>query len=109
MVTRKRSRSEAVATTEQQPAEELGLLQRIRNSWEFASLMQYIAIFGGIMKIDNEFEIEVCSIAILRRPGDVAHYVALMRNLDLAHNPPVQSDMTLTSLLLNHRTWKTNA
>ncbi|KAJ5387981.1 hypothetical protein N7509_010522 [Penicillium cosmopolitanum] len=58
MVTRKRSRSEAVATTEKQPAEELGLLQRIRNSWEFASLMQYIAIFGGIMKIDNEFEIE---------------------------------------------------
>jgi isopentenyldiphosphate isomerase len=88
MVTRKRSRSEAVATTEKQPAEELGLLQRIRNSWEFASLMQYIAIFGGIMKIDNEFEIEVCPIAILRRPGDVAHYVALMGKMGLSHKNP---------------------
>lgn len=66
MVTRKRSRSEAVATTDKQPPEELGLLQRIRNSWEFASLMQYIAIFGGIMKIDNEFEIEVSPIATPR-------------------------------------------
>lgn len=88
MVTRKRSRSEAVATTEKQPAEELGLLQRIRNSWEFASLMQYIAIFGGIMKIDNEFEIEVCPIAILRRPEHVAHYVALMEEMGLSHKNP---------------------
>lgn len=56
---RKRSRSEAVAATEQQP-EEPGLLQRIRSSWEFASLMQYIAMFGKVMKIDEDFEIEVC-------------------------------------------------
>lgn len=59
---RKRSRSEAVAATEQQP-EEPGLLQRIRSSWEFASLMQYIAMFGKVMKIDEDFEIEVCPLA----------------------------------------------
>lgn len=59
MVSRKRTRSDAVAAAEQQP-EEPGLLQRIRNSWEFASLMQYIQIFGKVMKIDEEFEIEVC-------------------------------------------------
>lgn len=60
MVSRKRSRSDAVATTaiEQQP-EEPSLLHRIRNSWEFASLMQYINIFGKVMKIDEDFEIEV--------------------------------------------------
>ena len=50
----------------------MGPLQRIRNSWEFASLMQYIVIFGGIMKIDNEFEIEVRWIAIPRGLDDVA-------------------------------------
>ncbi|KAJ5305016.1 NAD dehydrogenase [Penicillium atrosanguineum] len=58
MGSRKRSRSDAVAATEQQTPEEPGLLQRIRSSWEFASLMQYIAIFGKVMKIDEEFEIE---------------------------------------------------
>jgi hypothetical protein len=63
MGSRKRSRSDAVAATEQQTPEEPGLLQRIRNSWEFASLMQYIAIFGKVMKIDEEFEIEVRSFA----------------------------------------------
>lgn len=72
MVTRKRGRSEAVAMTEQQPVEEMGPLQRIRNTWEFACLMQYIAIFGGIMKIDNEFEIEVRWIAIPRGLDDIA-------------------------------------
>ncbi|KAJ5564831.1 hypothetical protein N7513_001073 [Penicillium frequentans] len=58
MGSRKRSRSDAIAAPVQQPTEEPGLLQQIRNSWEFASLMQYIAIFGKIMKIDEDFEIE---------------------------------------------------
>ncbi|KAJ5086614.1 hypothetical protein NUU61_007921 [Penicillium alfredii] len=58
MGSRKRTRSEAVAVPEQPLPEEPGLLQRIRSSWEFASLMQYIAIFGPVMKIDEEFEIE---------------------------------------------------
>lgn len=83
MGTRKRSRSEAVATTEKQPSEGLGLLQRIRNSWEFASLMQYIAIFGKVMKIDDEFEIEVWPIAISRGSMDVAHCIALTKSMEL--------------------------
>ncbi|KAJ5929440.1 hypothetical protein N7454_006390 [Penicillium verhagenii] len=58
MGTRKRSRSEAIVAPVQQPKEEPGLLQQIRNSWEFANLMQYIAMFGKIMKIDEDFEIE---------------------------------------------------
>lgn len=56
MGTRKRSRSEAAAVPEN---EEPGLLQQIRSFWEFASLMQFIAIFGKVMKIDDDFEIEV--------------------------------------------------
>ncbi|KAJ5899096.1 hypothetical protein N7495_003840 [Penicillium taxi] len=59
MGTRKRSRSEAHTQNEQQQEEEEpGLLQTIRNCWEFASLMQYISIFGKVMKIDEDFEIE---------------------------------------------------
>ncbi|KAJ5707051.1 hypothetical protein N7488_006852 [Penicillium malachiteum] len=58
MGSRKRSRSEAVAVAKNETPEAPGLLQQIRNSWEFASLMQYIAMFGKVMKIDEEFEIE---------------------------------------------------
>ncbi|KAL2837935.1 PHD finger domain protein [Aspergillus pseudoustus] len=57
MVSRKRSRSEANAPPEQ-PQEEPGLLTQLRNCWEFANLMQYIAIFGKPMKIDEDFGIE---------------------------------------------------
>lgn len=60
MVSRKRTRSEVDAAPEQ-PPEEPGLLQQLRNCWEFASLMQYIAIFGKVMKIDEDFGIEVSS------------------------------------------------
>ncbi|OOQ82739.1 PHD finger domain protein [Penicillium brasilianum] len=55
---RKRSRSEAIDAPEAQITEEPGLLQRIRSSWEFANIMQYIHIFGKIMKIDEDFGIE---------------------------------------------------
>ncbi|KAJ5380295.1 uncharacterized protein N7496_002723 [Penicillium cataractarum] len=55
---RKRSRSEAIDAPEAQVTEEPGLLQRIRSSWEFANIMQYIHIFGKIMKIDEDFGIE---------------------------------------------------
>lgn len=58
MVSRKRARSEVDAAPEQ-PLEEPGLLQQLRNCWEFASLMQYITIFGKLMKIDEDFGIEV--------------------------------------------------
>ena len=35
------------------------LLERLRNMWEFSSLMQYIFIFGKVVKIDEDFDIEV--------------------------------------------------
>lgn len=63
MVSRKRTHSEVDAAPaqkpQQQPAEEAGLLHRLRNCWEFASLMQYISMFGNVMKIDEDFSIEV--------------------------------------------------
>jgi hypothetical protein len=66
MVSRKRSRSEANAPAEQ-PQEGHGLLTQLRNCWEFANLMQYIAIFGKIMKIDEDFGIEVRKIVFANR------------------------------------------
>lgn len=58
MVSRKRTRSDADAAPEQ-PSEEPGLLDQLRNCWEFANVMQYIAMFGKPMKIDEDFGIEV--------------------------------------------------
>lgn len=51
---------------EQEAPEQPGLLSQLRSSWAFASLMQYIAIFGQVMKIDEEFGIEVCLVPSLR-------------------------------------------
>lgn len=39
--------------------EEMSLVQKIRNMWEFASVMQFIYIFGKAVKIDEDFDIEV--------------------------------------------------
>jgi len=39
--------------------EHVETLQRLRNMWEFASLMQYIYLFGHIVKIDENMDIEV--------------------------------------------------
>ena len=38
---------------------EPSLLKRIRNMWEFASVMQFIFVFGKAVKIDEDFDIEV--------------------------------------------------
>lgn len=42
-----------------EPAPETTLLQRLRNTWEFSNLMQFIFIFGKAVKIDEDFSIEV--------------------------------------------------
>lgn len=35
-------------------------LQRIRNSWQFANLFQWIYLFGRAVKIDENIDIDVC-------------------------------------------------
>ena len=42
------------------------LLSRVRNTWKFACLMQYIQIFGSALKIDNELDVEVRIYQLLR-------------------------------------------
>lgn len=35
------------------------MLTTLRNMWEFASLMQYIFLLGHVVKIDDDFDIDV--------------------------------------------------
>ena len=59
---RKRGRHEMEAI---EPPKELALLERIRNMWEFAALVQWIFIFGRAVKIDENLDIEVRSPTLL--------------------------------------------
>jgi hypothetical protein len=63
MVSRKRAREEMEA--EEAPREP-STLDKLRNMWEFANLMQYINIFGDAVKIDPDFDIQVHIITQLR-------------------------------------------
>ena len=56
MAPRKRSRDEM---EECELPKEPSLLENIRNMWEFASVMQFIFIFGKVIKIDEDFDVEV--------------------------------------------------
>lgn len=61
MVSRKRAREEAEENDARPSPEEPGLLEQLRNMWEFANLMQFIYSFGKVVKIDDDFDIEVHS------------------------------------------------
>ena len=41
------------------PLELPTLLTRLRNTWQFACLMQYVQFFGSALKIDNELDIDM--------------------------------------------------
>lgn len=58
MGSRKRGRDEMEAS---EPAPESTMLDRLRNTWEFSNIMQYIYIFGRVVKIDEDLTIEVLS------------------------------------------------
>ncbi|KAJ9668561.1 hypothetical protein H2201_001203 [Coniosporium apollinis] len=66
MPSRKRGRQEMEA--EEEVTTEPSVLDRLRNMWEFASLMQYIFTFGKAVKIDEDFDIEDLEAECLK-PG----------------------------------------
>ncbi|KAK5114856.1 hypothetical protein LTR62_002013 [Meristemomyces frigidus] len=45
-------------TTPAVAPEHVETLHKLRNMWEFASFMQYVFLFGHIVKIDDDFDIE---------------------------------------------------
>ena len=60
MVSRKRGHEE-METLGPEPAQEPTMLDRLRSTWEFANLMQYIYLFGKALKIDEDLDIDVSS------------------------------------------------
>ena len=62
---RKRKIQEVDTETVPQASEPVpDTLRRLRNMWEFASLMQYLYLFGKAVKVDDDLDIDVSSIAI---------------------------------------------
>jgi hypothetical protein len=56
--------------------ENVETLDKLRNMWEFAALMEYIHLFGDVVKIDQKIEIEVGEIislhgTLLEKANDV--------------------------------------
>ena len=56
MGSRKRTRDDMESS---EPTPESSMLDKLRNTWELANLMQYIYIFGKAVKIDEDLTIEV--------------------------------------------------
>ncbi|KAH8177731.1 PHD-finger domain-containing protein [Sarocladium implicatum] len=52
-------------------------LQRVRNMWQFANLVQWIYIFGKAVKIDDSIDVEVIENETLNRSSQILQDVAL--------------------------------
>ena len=70
MAPRKRSHEEMESS---EPAPEPTLLERLRNTWEFANLMQYIFFFGDVVKLDKDLDIEVSFLQWLFTKPSISH------------------------------------
>jgi hypothetical protein len=44
----------------EEPAEEPTTLHKLRNMWQFANLAQYLHNFIDALRVDKDFDIEVC-------------------------------------------------
>lgn len=71
---RKRVRQEEEAVEAPSPAtKEPGLLERIRNMWQFANLAQWIFLFGKAVKLEEDLDIEV-RLVVLRMTQFAGRY-----------------------------------
>lgn len=61
MPARKRGRHEAELDVEPTtaPPPISDTLSRLRNMWEFAAFMQYLFLFGKVVKVDEDFDMDV--------------------------------------------------
>lgn len=75
MGSRKRNRDEMESS---ELAPELSMLDKLRNTWELANLMQYIYIFGKAVKIDEDLTIEDLETECLKpEPSQVLSDIGL--------------------------------
>jgi hypothetical protein len=68
MAPRKRGRDEMESS---EPPKEMSVLEKVRNMWEFACVMQFIFTFGKVVKIDDDFDIEVLVLTSTLCPTDI--------------------------------------
>ncbi|KAI0111524.1 hypothetical protein F4814DRAFT_422783 [Daldinia grandis] len=59
------------------PPKELSLLHRIRNTWQFANLFQWIYLFGKVVKIDDNLEIDDLEAEFLKPRSTVLVNIGL--------------------------------
>ncbi|KAJ4296781.1 hypothetical protein N0V90_006829 [Kalmusia sp. IMI 367209] len=75
MVARKRGRDEMEVEA---PVEEPTMLQKLRNMWQFANLAQYISLFKGALKINEDFGIEELETeCLMPQPSDMLAAIGL--------------------------------
>ncbi|KAF3061185.1 hypothetical protein GL218_03906 [Daldinia childiae] len=75
---RKRALRDAEPEAEAQgPPKELSLLHRIRNTWQFANLFQWIYLFGKVVKIDDNLEIDDLETEFLKPRSTVLINIGL--------------------------------
>ena len=94
-----------------EPPQDEAMLARLRNTWEFANLMQYIFIFGRAVKIDEDFDIEVhpAHLSVTRKDRDytytaqrfIARCSPLLRILRLSVSNPNHPRSYRKSVLLS--------
>ncbi|KAI1821917.1 hypothetical protein F4861DRAFT_429749 [Xylaria intraflava] len=81
-----------------QPSSDTGPLQRIRNSWQFANLFQWIYLFGAVVKIDDNLEVDDLEAECLKPQSSV------LVDIGLALLKVVSSHRGLTRELFNEYT-----
>ncbi|KAH7026511.1 uncharacterized protein B0I36DRAFT_433934 [Microdochium trichocladiopsis] len=76
VISRKRTRRDAELDAEpatKAPAvkEEPSMLQKIRNTWHFANLYQWICLFGKVVKIDDSLDVDDLEAELLKHRSGV--------------------------------------
>lgn len=89
--------ADVAASNATQP-QETSLLQRIRNTWQFANLYQWIFIFGKVVKIDEGIDIEVLEEECLK------HHSPVLVEIGLSLLKHVSSHRQLTPELFDEYT-----
>lgn len=68
MPARKRGRQEAEldnSVVAMEETKENETLIALRNMWQFAAFMQYLFLFGKVVKVDEDFDMDVSIIVIM--------------------------------------------
>ncbi|KAI1843381.1 hypothetical protein JX266_010378 [Neoarthrinium moseri] len=69
--------AETPAAAPQLPKEPTTLLHRIRNTWQFANLFQWIFLFGKVVKIDESIDIDVLETECLKPDSTILVEIGL--------------------------------